>query len=117
MSDAHPLAEKLTALLVQLIRAALPADDAARAEPRGEALRLHGEIRSLLRTEDLVGINLDGLWSRAAAQAEDPGLDQLALEVSNQLPAVPPLSLGDLVGPSLALADIEEKIRLSAATG
>jgi hypothetical protein len=101
LSDAHPLAEKLTGLLVQLIRAALPADDAARVLPREEALRLHGEIRALLGTEDLVGINLDGLWSRATAQ----------------LPAAPPLSLGDLVGPSLALPAIEEKIRLSASTG
>ncbi len=117
MSDAHPLAERLTGLLVQLIQASLPADHAARALPREEALRLHGEIRALLGTEDLVGINLDGLWSRATVQADNPGLDELPLEASKQLPAVSPLSLGDLVGPNLALPDLEEKIRLSAATG
>ena len=117
MSDAQSLAEKLTALLVQLIRAALPLDDDARVAPRREALRLHGDIRALLETENLVGINLDGLWIHAVGEAEDTGLDGLPLEVSKQLPAVSPLNLGDLVGPSLALPELEEKIRLSAATG
>ena len=60
---------------------------------------------------------LDGLWVQAVAAVETPGFLQDGLEVSPALPKSCPVGLHDFLQPGLALSDLEDRIRSSAATG
>jgi hypothetical protein len=115
--DGHDLAQQVRQLLARLIRAALVSDEQHAAEERRQALRLHGMLRDEGSPEALNGLNIDGLWTRAVFEAETPDLDGEALQVSKQLTAISPISLDELAGPGLDIADLEERIRNSAATG
>lgn len=116
MDDPHEFAGNLTNLLAHLIRAALLADDQA-VSARRDALAAHETLRAAVATADLSAIRLDGLWSLAKGRVQTPELDDHPLQASRQLTASCPIALGDLLGPSLATAELEERIRAAAATG
>lgn len=120
MTEPHVLAYAITALLAALIRSALLSDDAATAARR-QALDAHEAVRVALDgtngADHLGTLKLDGLWALAKSSADMPELGQHALQVSRQLADACPLTLGDLVGPGLAMAELEERIRDAASTG
>lgn len=117
MSDPRALAADLRHLLAALVRAALLGDDPAGAAARSDALRQHAALRAVADPASLEALELNGLWTQAVEEAETADLVRRPHRVSLQFPAMCPLSLGDLIGPGLALTELETRIRDSAATG
>ena len=112
-SNRSQASAALRRLLVALVKAALVSDPTLTARYRDDAAEAQRPVAGLGPS----GVKLDGLWTRAVAEAEADRDVRRSEDANPTLPVTCPLALEDLTGPAFDPGAAASRIRETSSFG